>query len=345
MIHTGQHFDDDLSGQFLGELGLGAPSLHLEVGGRRARHPDRRRHPLARGSTSTPTRPRWSWCTATRTPRWPAPSPPTPAASRSSTWSRAAQLRPGHARGAQPHRRRPPGRPVPRADGDQPGQPGRRGHRRRQGDPHRQHRGRRRARPPAAGAGAACRPRPARAGARRATCCRTFHRPENVDDPEVLGDHPVRARLAAICRSSCPCIPAPGPRSRTFGLSTASSQAAPGPDAHRLPRVPGPGGRVGAPRVGLGRRAGGGQRRQATGAGGPELHRAARDPGHVRAARPPGPAGRRLDRAAAGSGPAAARPAGRTALAVRRRHGIAAILRRDHDAPLPADLVEARRVP
>jgi UDP-N-acetylglucosamine 2-epimerase (non-hydrolysing) len=35
MIHTGQHFDDDLSGQFLRELGLGAPMLHLEVGGRR----------------------------------------------------------------------------------------------------------------------------------------------------------------------------------------------------------------------------------------------------------------------------------------------------------------------
>ena len=35
MIHTGQHFDDDLSGKFLRELGLGAPSLHLEVGGRR----------------------------------------------------------------------------------------------------------------------------------------------------------------------------------------------------------------------------------------------------------------------------------------------------------------------
>ena len=35
LIHTGQHFDDDLSGQFLRELGLGAPSLNLGVGGRR----------------------------------------------------------------------------------------------------------------------------------------------------------------------------------------------------------------------------------------------------------------------------------------------------------------------
>jgi UDP-N-acetylglucosamine 2-epimerase (non-hydrolysing) len=35
LIHTGQHFDDDLSGQFLRQLGLGAPSVLLEIGGRR----------------------------------------------------------------------------------------------------------------------------------------------------------------------------------------------------------------------------------------------------------------------------------------------------------------------
>jgi UDP-N-acetylglucosamine 2-epimerase (non-hydrolysing) len=35
VIHTGQHFDDNLSGQFLRELGLGEPFLHLGVGGSR----------------------------------------------------------------------------------------------------------------------------------------------------------------------------------------------------------------------------------------------------------------------------------------------------------------------
>jgi UDP-N-acetylglucosamine 2-epimerase (non-hydrolysing) len=35
LIHTGQHFDDDLSGQFVRELGLGEPDVLLQVGGRR----------------------------------------------------------------------------------------------------------------------------------------------------------------------------------------------------------------------------------------------------------------------------------------------------------------------
>jgi UDP-N-acetylglucosamine 2-epimerase (non-hydrolysing) len=35
LIHTGQHFDDDLSGRFLRQLGLGEPTVRLEVGGRR----------------------------------------------------------------------------------------------------------------------------------------------------------------------------------------------------------------------------------------------------------------------------------------------------------------------
>jgi UDP-N-acetylglucosamine 2-epimerase (non-hydrolysing) len=34
VIHTGQHYDEQLSGQFLAELGIGRPDLLLEVGGR-----------------------------------------------------------------------------------------------------------------------------------------------------------------------------------------------------------------------------------------------------------------------------------------------------------------------
>jgi UDP-N-acetylglucosamine 2-epimerase (non-hydrolysing) len=34
VIHTGQHYDEQLSGQFLAELGIGSPDLLLEVGGR-----------------------------------------------------------------------------------------------------------------------------------------------------------------------------------------------------------------------------------------------------------------------------------------------------------------------
>jgi UDP-N-acetylglucosamine 2-epimerase (non-hydrolysing) len=34
VIHTGQHYDEQLSGQFLAELGIGQPDLLLEVGGR-----------------------------------------------------------------------------------------------------------------------------------------------------------------------------------------------------------------------------------------------------------------------------------------------------------------------
>jgi UDP-N-acetylglucosamine 2-epimerase (non-hydrolysing) len=34
IIHTGQHYDEQLSGQFLAELGIGRPDLLLEIGGR-----------------------------------------------------------------------------------------------------------------------------------------------------------------------------------------------------------------------------------------------------------------------------------------------------------------------
>jgi UDP-N-acetylglucosamine 2-epimerase (non-hydrolysing) len=34
VIHTGQHYDEQLSGQFLAELGIGAPDLLLDIGGR-----------------------------------------------------------------------------------------------------------------------------------------------------------------------------------------------------------------------------------------------------------------------------------------------------------------------
>ena len=170
----------------------------------------------------------------------------------------------------------------------------------------------------------------------------TLHRPENVDDPEVLG-----MILSELGRCDLPVLLPLHPRTRASiednglsGLLAKVQVLAP----IGLHRVPEPGGQLGAPRVGLRRRAGGGQRPEATGAGGPELHRAARDPGHVRAARPPGAARRRLDRAAPGSGPAAAQPAADAALALRRRDGIAAVVRGDHDAPLPPDLLEARRV-
>src|ERR1700761_9333808 len=32
LIHTGQHYDDNMSGQFFRELGIVAPQYHLEVG-------------------------------------------------------------------------------------------------------------------------------------------------------------------------------------------------------------------------------------------------------------------------------------------------------------------------
>jgi len=34
VVHTGQHYDEQLSGQFLAELGIGRPDLLLEIGGR-----------------------------------------------------------------------------------------------------------------------------------------------------------------------------------------------------------------------------------------------------------------------------------------------------------------------
>ena len=47
IIHTGQHYDDGLSGTFFRELGIPVPDYTLEIGSGFARHANR---PYARGN-------------------------------------------------------------------------------------------------------------------------------------------------------------------------------------------------------------------------------------------------------------------------------------------------------
>ncbi len=90
----------------------------------------------------------------------------------------------------------------------------------------------------------------------------TFHRPENVDDDDRLRGDPRRARGRSRCRSCCRSTPAP----RAAPLRAPAS-ARWGPirvvEPRRLPRVPRARRRVRVPGLGLGRRAGGGERREA----------------------------------------------------------------------------------
>ena len=44
VVHTGQHFDDNLSGCFLRDLGIGDPAVTLGLGGSQSRHANRRRN-------------------------------------------------------------------------------------------------------------------------------------------------------------------------------------------------------------------------------------------------------------------------------------------------------------
>src|SRR3972149_6990446 len=60
VVHTGQHYDAEMSDVFFTELGLPAPSHHLGIGGGR----DRAHH-------APPAGPRACWSTGTPTP----PSP------------------------------------------------------------------------------------------------------------------------------------------------------------------------------------------------------------------------------------------------------------------------------
>ena len=85
MVHTGQHYDDDMSRVFFDELGLPRPEHRLELGGgsntaQTARMLDGGRRPPARRGAR-----RWCSSTATPTRRWPARSPPRRRGSRSPT--------------------------------------------------------------------------------------------------------------------------------------------------------------------------------------------------------------------------------------------------------------------
>ncbi len=160
----------------------------------------------------------------------------------------------------------------------------------------------------------------------------TFHRPENVDDPETL----------AVILSELGAVPLPvvlplHPRTRSkiaaFGLEGLLKPL----------RVADPMGyreflalcrRVGAAHIGLRRCAGGGQHHQAACAGRAQLDRAARDPRHVRSTRPAGTTDQHVGGAAARRRPRPPRPTVGDAVSVRRRDLRAALRGGDLDPPV-----------
>ena len=61
LVHTGQHYDREMSGAFFDELAIPAPDLHLGIGS--GRHGDMTGRMLAALETAmTDVRPGWSSC-------------------------------------------------------------------------------------------------------------------------------------------------------------------------------------------------------------------------------------------------------------------------------------------